>query len=145
MTLSPRQVLQAAHRCVELVEGVPSLLFLQRSGARYYLDNVKAEPSDEQIDEAISFYKFRLEWNLSRDECRALLELNPKARIKLADHGDVDSEVRDLLADAVAQILLGCSWPTYGDDVDISEFTVLLHRQAAAIGFGSPVTEESHA
>jgi len=137
--------MQAAHRRVEPLEGVPTFLFLQRSGASYYLDNARADPSDNQIAQAIGFYRSKLDWNISRDECRALLMLNPKARIKLADYGDVDSEVRDLLADAVAQTLLGCSWPTYGDNVDISEFTALFHRQAAAIGFGSPVAEESHA
>ncbi|WP_220792572.1 hypothetical protein [Gluconacetobacter diazotrophicus] len=145
MVLSPSEIMQIQKSSTAtLVDGVPSVLFLQRNGARYYFDNSFLEPSDNQIDAAISFYRSGLKWSLSRDECRALLVLNPKARIKLADYGDVDSEVRDLLADAVAQTLLGCSWPRYGDKVDISEFTALLHTQAAAIGFGSPVGEEKH-
>lgn len=144
MVLTPDEIMQIAKSGAgTLVDGVPSVLFLQRNGARYYLDNSILEPSDNQIDAAISFYRSRLQWNLSRDECRALLVLNPKARIKLADYGDVDSEVRELLADAVAQTLLGCSWPTYGDKLDVSVFTALLHSQAAAIGFGSPVCEDS--
>lgn len=142
MELSSGQIMQIAQSDKsEQVDDVPSVLFLQRRGARYYLDNAMAEPSDDQIDAAISFYRSRVEWNLSRAECRALLAINSKARIKLADYGDVDSEVRDLLADAIARTLLGCAWPTYGDKVDILEFTALLHRQAAAIGFGSSFGE----
>ena len=61
----------------------------------------------------------------------SILNLYPETKIRIADNrGFIDSDVSDLLLDAVAHFFLGCSWPIGKDNVDIDVFLNILQRQA---------------
>lgn len=49
--------------------------------------------------------------------------------------GANDSQARDLLCDAVARLLAGRAWPTFGDNVDIDVFQAQIDDAAAARGW----------
>lgn len=73
-------------------------------------------------------------------QTESMLNLYPKARIELATNGLLDTSVRNALSVAVAHFFLGCSWPTYGDNIDIETFTGVLKRQAVKAGYTEAMT-----
>lgn len=112
------------------------LLNMQSNLSLLLYRNHDAQLNEKYLLNATEFLQSNLGWDISQDQVKAILALYPHARIKLVVYeGLNDTEVRDLVAGAVADFFLGCPWPTYGDKVDMLEFLTALRKQAIAMGF----------
>jgi hypothetical protein len=134
---TPGKVLALDASPHDKVEGTHMVLLMQRNAARALLDNVGLRPTEAEYKAAADHLRWAIGVSLSVAEVTALLEVYPRARLKLSEWGIGDTEVREELSSAFAHLLTGSQWPTYGDDVDVDAFVALLRRQAAAIGFGA--------
>lgn len=94
-----------------------------------------ALPTDRQYVEAADFIEEISGIRLDEEQIKGLLTLYPSARINMALDGVSDTEVREALSFAISHFVLGCTWPTYGDKVDVQEFVEILQKQAAGLGF----------
>lgn len=94
------------------------------------------KPTEQHYLHAAEFMSAQAGFEIDVEMAKGILDLYPHARIKLAEYDGLgDTEVRDLVASAVANFFLGCDWPTYGDNVDTTVFCKALHKQAVAMGF----------
>jgi hypothetical protein len=117
-------------------DGLHYIFAMQRSASQFYLDNAAAQPSEKHLEEVAGYFAGITGLAFSSEQAEAILSLYPRARIKVAVYdGIFDTDVRDELSFAVAHFFLGCSWPTYGDAIDLDEFMDLMTRQALAMGF----------
>lgn len=126
----PQNTLRLSRLKDEQVNGLHYLFHMRREGIRQYLGNMAVEPSDELVGEAAEVLSECVGFAVPVDFLHQVLAMYPPVRIHLAMTGSAqDSDARDRLVDAFSHFLLGCHWPTFGDDVDIEEFSALLKRQ----------------
>lgn len=117
-------------------ESTHYLLRMRQDAARFYMENVGAIPSHESYERARQYLAEISGLEFSREQTESLLDLYPHARIKIAVYGGIrDTDVRDELSFAVAHLILGCSWPTFGENQDIDLFLETLQTQALEVGF----------
>lgn len=102
------------------------------------------EHRHKQLDEKMSlkaaeFLSAQIGFDLNPEQAKGILDLYPHARVKFIEYGGAnDTEVCDLLSDAVADFFLSCDWPRYGDKLNEREehqFREELQKQARAMGF----------
>ena len=129
-TDKPQNTLRVARMKDDQVNGLHYLFHMRREGIRQYLENAQAQPSAELVQEASLTLSECTGFAVAPEFVGQLLSMYPPVRIKLALVGAADdSEVRDVLLDGMCHFLLGCTWPTYGDEVDVDEFSALVQRQ----------------
>ncbi|AXH59812.1 hypothetical protein [Pseudomonas amygdali] len=117
-------------------EGTHYLLLMRQDAARFYMENVGAIPSDKSYEDARQYLAEISGLEFTRKQTESLLDLYPHARIKIAVYGGIgDTDVREELSFAVAHLILGCSWPTFGENQDIDLFLEVLQTQALEVGF----------
>lgn len=127
---SPDKTLRLAQSPDTDPTGLHYVFTMRRDGLRDYLQNIDAQPSDQVCQEAVEALSEAIDINVSVEFLRQLLALSPQMRIKLALAGSAGpTDIREDLCDTLAFVLLGCTWPTYGDKVDVDEFTALLKKQ----------------
>jgi hypothetical protein len=105
-------------------------------------DNIEfhrnAVPRHEHILEALEILKAELSLILTSEQLEAILLLFPEARIKLAVYeGCSDTEVENLIIDAVYSFITGCRSPLFKDSpsIDIDRAFDYLHSQAKEMGY----------
>lgn len=54
---------------------------------------------------------------------------------KLAEFGEAETQIREMLADALARKLVGRPWPTYGEESDAGDFYIHLAKTAQNFGY----------
>lgn len=91
-------------------------------------------PSIECLQEAVDFLGEEIGIDFLIREFRLLLDLYPYVRVKLADYGWGDTEVRELVLDMVAHAILGSRWPIFGDKCDSEAFAERLRHVFASKG-----------
>lgn len=112
---------------------VNPLAGLLASSARFYMENRHANPTDDDYNDAAKAlseaceFKFS-EFKFSAIEAKALLDLYPHARIKLALYGTSDTEARGHMLGCASNHFLSCDWPTYGDKIDLNDFLKALKK-----------------
>ena len=112
------------------------LLNMHANNHSFLYANRHAEPTEKHILNATEFIQSQIGFDLTEEQVKGILKLDPQAWIKLAVYDGLnDTEVRDLVSSAVAHFFLGCDWPTYGDNIDIVEFSKALRAQAVKMGF----------
>jgi len=117
-------------------EGTHYLLEMRQDTAKFYMANIDAIPSKKNYAATRDFLSEISGLEFTPEQTEALLDLYPRARIKVAVcNGVGDTDVRDDLSDAVALLILGCTWPTYGEQADVDEFLGMLQAQAVEMGF----------
>lgn len=110
-------------------------LFSTRAGnAQFYLENVNVSPTTHQVYEVAHIIKIVTGIDCDSFLAKTILSLYPTAKIQVAVYG-TESDAKDEILWAVAHFFLGCPWPTYDDDVQLTEFVLLLQKQAQALGF----------
>jgi len=78
-----------------------------------------------------SFVKEHTELEIPNDVLKNILDLYPEARIRIVqNYGKIDTDVGDIILDAISHFFLGCSWPTGADNVDMPFFMGVLKAQA---------------
>lgn len=123
-------------------ESTHYLLRMRQDAARFYMGNVGATPSDESYEHTRQYLAEISGLEFSRAQTESLLDLYPHARIKIAVYGGIgDTDVRDELSFAVAHLILGCSWPTFGENQDIDLFLQILQAQALEVGFSKRIEQ----
>ncbi|MBD8615597.1 MULTISPECIES: hypothetical protein [Pseudomonas] len=123
-------------------ESTHYLLEMRQDTAKFYMNNIGAIPTDKNYEDAREYLTeiTGLEFNCEQTE--SLLDLYAHVRIKLAVYDGIsDTDVRDDLSYAAAHFILGCPWPTYGEQADMEEFMVMLHAQGHALGFAKVVEQ----
>lgn len=112
------------------------ILNIRTNISEHLYENRFAMPTDGQYVEAADFIEEASGIRLDGEQIRGLLMLYPSARINVALDGVSDTEVREALSFAISHFVLGCTWPTYGDKVDVEEFVGILQKRAKDLGFG---------
>jgi hypothetical protein len=111
------------------------LLFsTQADNTQFYLDNVNVSPTIHQVYEVAHIIKIVTGIDCDSFLAKTILSLYPTAKIQVAVYG-TESDAKDEILWAVAHFFLGCPWPTDNDDVQLTEFVLLLQKQAQALGF----------
>ncbi|MEM0550492.1 MULTISPECIES: hypothetical protein [Aeromonas] len=121
-------------------DGKPSdnasyMLEIRRASSMFLYENRDVKPTSLQFKEAAEYLTSNTGICIHHKQAEAILSLYPIARIKLAKHGVTDTDVCDELAFASAHFFLGCSWPTFGDKINMDEFIALMRKQAGLMGF----------
>jgi hypothetical protein len=129
MNRKPQAVLVANERTEVLLRMTANI-------NKFLYENRDATLTEKNVLHASEFMSATAGFEISPERAEAILSLYPNARIKLTVYGGLgDTEVRDLVADAIADFFLGCTWPVFADNVDIEKFCRALHRQAVEMGF----------
>jgi hypothetical protein len=112
-----------------------AFLSIQRNISRLLHDNRQATPRPELYQDVACFLKEHTNLSFNPEKVESILSLYPHARIKLALY-ERDTEVDDLVLDAVAHFFLGCHWPQGKDEVDMTAFREAVRKQSRLMGFG---------
>ncbi|MBD8088968.1 hypothetical protein IFT48_03165 [Pseudomonas fluorescens] len=124
-------------------ESTHYLLEMRQDTAKFYMNNVGAIPNAKNYEDARQYLTEFTGLEFTPEQTQSLLDLYPRVRIKLAVcDGISDTDVRDDLSCAAAHLILGCSWPTYGEQVDMDEFMAMLLSQGLEMGFAKAADEE---
>lgn len=107
------------------------ILEMHRRHAVNFLANTKAKPTTAAYKAVADYMSEACGVRFTVAKTKEILTLYPQERIALAMQGVWG--VDDRFADVLAHHYLGCSWPTYGDNVDMTAFVALLQRQIAAV------------
>jgi hypothetical protein len=140
---STNKVMSAAKENSALYDDaeLDSLFSTRADNTQFYLDNVNLAPTTHQVYEVAHIIKIVTGINCDSFLAKTILSLYPTAKIQVAVYG-TESDAKDEILWAVAHFFLGCPWPTYNDDVQLTEFVLLLQKQAQALGFklNRPIT-----
>jgi len=128
---STSKVMAAAKGNIILDE---SLFSSRANTAQFYLDNVNLSPTTHQVYEVAHIIKIVTGIDCDTLLARIILTLYPTAKIQVAVYG-TESDAKDEILWAVSHFFLGCPWPTFEDNVELTEFVLLLQQQAKALGF----------
>lgn len=109
-------------------------------GAKFFRENYQSKPNDIEYAKVARYVEETLNVSFAIADAKMLLEIYPRARIKVAKFGIEDTDVREEISFAISHFFLGCDWPG-SDDVDHEEFCNLLTRQAVEAGF-EPLTNK---
>ncbi len=101
----------------------------------FALANASAVPNESAISSAVGYVSEQSGIQLSTDELSNILSLYPQQRGKLAAYGWGDTEVREIILDAVANFIANTRWPVGKDDVDIQAFIAGLKAAARFMGY----------
>jgi hypothetical protein len=105
-------------------------------GVKFLWLNSNRQASDYHYEQARNYISEISGIYLNDQQIRDLIVFYPRVRIYLACYdGTYDTEVREELSSMIANFLLGCDWPMYGDDVDVDVFIEALQSQAKRFGF----------
>lgn len=120
----------------DIGDGTHYLLCMKLDTSKFYFDNRRAMPTAENYIDAAEYLTDLTEVQFSAEQAADLLMLYPQVRIKIAVYDGIDdTDGRDGLDFAAAHFFLGCSWPTFGDEVDVAAFVSMLKKQATQLGF----------
>jgi Tfp pilus assembly ATPase PilU len=91
---------------------------------------------DEAYRDVAALWAEHAKVDLTVGQVEAILSLYPRERITMVLANTVsDTDVADQLMSVLAHFYLGCSWPTYGDNVDSDRFLSLLQHQVKQMEF----------
>lgn len=107
------------------------ILDMYTDSTNYYFSNRAVMPTEEAYMEATDFINEMTGIIFNVEQVKDILSLYPHSRISLAMNGS--SGCPDDLSFAISHFLLGCAWPTYGDNININEFVLLLQSQAKKV------------
>lgn len=140
---STHKVMSAAKENLALYNDaeLESLFSTRADNTQFYLENVNVSPTTHQVYEVAHIIKIVTGIDCDSFLAKTILSLYPTAKIQVAVYG-TESDAKDEILWAVAHFFLGCPWPTYNDDVQLTEFVLLLQKQAQALGFklNRPIT-----
>jgi len=140
---STNNVMSAAKENYALYDDteLDSLFSTRADNTQFYLENVNVSPTTHQVYEVAHIIKIVTGIDCDSFLAKTILSLYPTAKIQVAVYG-TESDAKDEILWAVAHFFLGCPWPTYNDDVQLTEFVLLLQKQAQALGFklSRPIT-----
>lgn len=128
---STNKVMAAAKKNIVLDD---PLFSSKANTAQFYLENVNLSPSTHQVYEVAHIIKIVTGIDCDTSLAKTILTLYPTAKIQVAVYG-TESEAKDEILWAVSHFFLGCPWPTFEDNVELTEFILLIQQQAKAMGF----------
>ncbi|OUR64545.1 hypothetical protein A9Q79_04375 [Methylophaga sp. 42_25_T18] len=128
---STNKVMNAAKESIALDE---SLFSSKADTAQFYLENVNLTPTTHQVFEVAHIIKIVTGINCDTSLAKIILTLYPTAKIQVAVYG-TESDAKDEILWAVSHFFLGCPWPTFEDNVELTDFILLLQQQASSLGF----------
>ncbi|MEE5177145.1 hypothetical protein V2K54_25880 [Pseudomonas alliivorans] len=107
----------------------------QKARIEFAMANASSVPEESALKSAVDCVADEAGIQLSAEELRNILSLYPWQRGKLAAYGWGDTEVRELILDAVANFMANTRWPLGKDDVDIQTFIAKLKAAARFLGY----------
>lgn len=107
------------------------ILDMYTDSTNYYFSNRNVMPTETEYIKATESINEMTGLVFNVEQIKDLLSLYPHSRISLAINGT--SGCPDDLSFAISHFLLGCAWPTYGDNIDINKFVLLLQSQAKKV------------
>ena len=132
---STNKVMSAAKENLTLSDDRFHSSFSDRADTtQFYLDNVNVSPTTHQVYEVAHIIKIVTGIDCDSFLAKTILSLYPAAKIQVAVYG-TESNAKDEILWAVAHFFLGCPWPTYNDEVQLTDFILLLQKQAQSLGF----------
>lgn len=97
--------------------------------------------SDENVREAINDLERQTGVSLTFEQMQGLLVRSEVDQL-IEDLGEVETQVRETLADALAMELIGRDWPINQERIDFKAFIQKLHDAASAAGYAVPSRED---
>lgn len=110
-------------------------LLLQRQSTQFFLEHLHCQIEESLYPQVVEVFKENTKICFTDQQVKDILTLFPKTRIKIAQYGLNDTEVSESINNCVSLFFLNCEWPIYKDNVDMSLFMDILHRQAIAMGY----------
>jgi hypothetical protein len=87
-------------------------------------------PDPEAYDYAAEYLADQTDLNFTPANVEWLSQMYPEVRATMMSRGPGDSVLREHLIQMVTHFFLRTTWPTYGDKMDVDEFTERLHESA---------------
>jgi len=133
----PADILRTARSGDKTNDGTALGLRIGRQANLEYLEDRDLVPSEEQYATAAALMSEITELTLSSEQTKAILSLYPHERIIVARRDGKDAEYlrAEDISFAAAHFFLNCSWPNYGDEVDMTAFVELLKSEAIRMGY----------
>lgn len=97
--------------------------------------------SDENVREAINDLERQTGVSLTFEQMQGLLVRSEVDQL-IEDLGEVETQVRETLADALAMELIGRDWPINQERIDFKAFIQKLHEAASSAGYAVPSRED---
>lgn len=101
-----------------------------------------------QMQDIVDFLREQSEIDLNAQHVSDFLAGNSSLLADISEWGWSDTAVQSQIINTVTHRLLGKSWPTYGDDIDLRTFINQLRQAAEEQGFktlGEPISPEDEA
>lgn len=108
---------------------------LHRNAMQFLLKHRNKQPDLVALRGGIEHIKTATGVELSTGQLSEILTLFPSERIKLAEYGISDTEVRECMYNVACCFFAGCEAPTYGDGIDMDRFIKHLQGQAKIMGY----------
>ncbi|MDH4602318.1 hypothetical protein [Pseudomonas syringae] len=109
----------------------------QKAQIEFAMANALSVPGESALASAAECVATETGIQLSTEDLRRILSLYPVQRGKLAAFGWGDTEVRELILDAVANVMANTRWPLGKDDVDFQTFIARLKTAARFMGYAT--------
>jgi hypothetical protein len=97
--------------------------------------------SENNVREAIDDLERQTGVSLSFEQMQGLLVRSEVDQL-IEDLGEVETQVRETLADALAMELVGRDWPMNQERIDFGPFIEKMHGAAIAAGYAVPSRAE---
>ena len=89
--------------------------------------------SERTFKDCLSFVNDVLELGMVPEQLVVILQNNKSLYGALVEWGIDDTEVKGQLVNKISMAYMDRSWPTYGDDIDVDEFTENLRKKISEV------------
>ncbi|CAH1592960.1 conserved hypothetical protein [Vibrio jasicida] len=107
---------------------------LHRKAMKFHLENKDKQPGSLDLKNGADHINQSTGIKITPEQLSDILALFPSERIKLAEYGISDTEVREGLYNVACCFFSGCEAPAY-DEIDIDRFIKHLQEQAVLMGY----------
>lgn len=114
-------------------ESSEMILKMQKNIAKFIIQYQNYDLTPKEVEEAQILYEDLLEMKLTPEQVQIIVNSSGYAKANLVAYTMNDTEARGSLLNALCKLVLGCSYPTYGDNVDIDDFISVLKRETSAL------------
>jgi hypothetical protein len=132
---NPSQIQKVAQWGDKTPDGTAMGIRIGRESNLGFLEDRELTPTGEQYAAAAAVLSEMTELDLSAEQVKDILALYPRERIIIArTESNEELEEADI-SFVAAHFFLNCSWPIYGDEVDMTAFIDLLKSEAIRMGY----------
>ncbi len=122
--LKPKEVIEPKNP-----EVMETIFKINKNIAQMVLKHQHSPIPEDQLLLSKELFKSEIGIEFSIKEVRDIICSSPYCRASVIMFGVEDTEARGSLFNALSLLILNCSWPDYGDKVNIDKFIEVLNKQ----------------